>query len=118
VGASGFDLATLEKIQRQLGERRFCDIIGIFLDNTPGRLRRVQQGVSSDDLDDSAEALHSIKSSAAMFGADELEQVAESMERAAREQRVDDFRSGLPDLERTIRAVGEFLRQRIEMADS
>ena len=53
-----------------------------------------------------------------MFGADELEQVAESMERAAREKRVDDFRSGLPDLERAIRAVGEFLRQRIERAGS
>ena len=89
MGASGFDLAALEKIQRQLGERRFRDLVGIFLENTPDRLRRVRQGASSDDLDDPAEALHSIKSSAANLGVGDVERIAADIEEHVRAGRTD-----------------------------
>ena len=56
MGTPDFDLAALEKIARQLGEVRFREIVGIFLENTPERLQRVQSGLSSGDLDDPAEA--------------------------------------------------------------
>ena len=118
MGTPDFDLAALEKIAHQLGEARFREIVGIFLDNTPERLQRVRSGLSSGALDDPAEALHSMKSSASILGANALERVADLMERAARENRIDEFRSRMPDLEQTIRATDEFLRGTIAGADS
>jgi len=77
---SDFDPATLAKIEKKLGPRVLGEIIDLFCEHGPKRMRTIREGRQSGDLSTSADALHSIKGSAAMIGSVRLAELAHRME--------------------------------------
>jgi HPt (histidine-containing phosphotransfer) domain-containing protein len=78
------DLAVLGNLEKEIGAQMVAEIIGAFLGHVPGKVSSVREGCRSGDLEAAATALHSIRSSAGMIGANGLLAVANEMEVLAR----------------------------------
>ena len=80
---SGFDERALPRLERMVGAKVLGEVLDLYLENTPLRLRAVRDGLDAEDQENTARALHDLKSSAGMIGASTVQQLAETMERAA-----------------------------------
>ncbi len=73
---------------RQLSNRRGHDVLGkvakVFLEETPGLLQRLHEGVASGSTETVKQIAHSLKSSSANLGAMQLMRLCAELEAAAR----------------------------------
>lgn len=93
------DPAALERLQKWGGPRLLGQMIRLFLENAPERLREVREGFESDELERVERASHGLKSSAANLGATAVTELARRMEEAARDGGKEEARSLLAPLE-------------------
>ncbi|MCK5147652.1 response regulator [bacterium] len=73
------------KVIERIGgnEKLYMKICEIFIDDTPQLFLQLKEAVNSDELRDTERLAHSIKSSSANIGADQLADIALDMEKAA-----------------------------------
>jgi len=87
-GSTWVDTNVLSRLIEDIGPEIVGRTIDLFLDQAPVRLAAVREGLRHADMEATAEALHSIKSSAAMLGASGLSEVAGRGEHLARNGKV------------------------------
>ena len=63
------------------------DLIGMFLDDSPGRVTDVLDGLAANDLGKVERAAHSLHSSAGNLGASEVQRLSSELQFASRELR-------------------------------
>ena len=82
--------AVLEEDLLALGEERVDRMIGLFLENTPSRLEKLEQAVASGDHADVEALAHYLKSTADSLGLGELAARSAEIEKAAHEGRAEE----------------------------
>ena len=99
----------LARLDRIGGNEFVIEMIELFLENAPVRLRRARQALEEGDVPTLHRAVHSLKSTAANVGARTLQETAAAAERRADEQDVDALPPLLEDLDRQYDRVREAL---------
>jgi HPt (histidine-containing phosphotransfer) domain-containing protein len=97
-GGAWFDEAAIPRLQRMIGADVVVEILDLFFETTPQRVAEVRSG----DAWRAAQALHALKSSAAMVGGMELQGLAQDMERLAREGDAEAVGLRLADLQAAV----------------
>ena len=87
------------------------EIIGIFLEDTPGRLTELDTSLASGDLNTFTRAAHSIKGSSANLGALSLRAAAEKLEHHARKDGMRDVAPMIADIKHEFARVKSTLAQ-------
>lgn len=77
------DDRALDRLRRQGGHGLLREIVKIFLEDAPSRLREGRAGARSRNLDQTRRAAHSLKSTAGAVGAVELEALCDRIEQLA-----------------------------------
>jgi HPt (histidine-containing phosphotransfer) domain-containing protein len=85
------------------------EIAGIFLEDTPLRIKELDQSLAAGDLPTFTRAAHSIKGSSANLGAIGLRAVAEKLEHQSRVEGLGNVTGLLADLRK------EFIRAELEL---
>ncbi len=85
-------------------------MIALYFDTTPAMLSHVQRAAEAGDAAALARATHTLKGSAAQFGAEEAYQLLAAMEQSAREGNVTNATSHLPELINALDQVAADLR--------
>jgi HPt (histidine-containing phosphotransfer) domain-containing protein len=85
--ASALDGRALDRLRRQGGDDLLREIIAVFLEDAPKRIRSARAGAEGSDLDKTRRAAHSLKSSAATLGAVRLQELSERIELLATKRR-------------------------------
>ena len=80
------------------GDKLLGQMVRLFLENSPTRMEQIRSGVEEGDLKEAERAAHSLKSSAANLGAEELRTLAADMERMAGTRDPESVRSLLGSL--------------------
>ncbi len=93
------DTQALERLKEWGGDKLAGQMVRLFLKNSGVRMNQIRSGVANSDPDEVERGAHSLKSSAANIGAEELRSLTTQIESAALERDVDTMRSELPDLE-------------------
>ena len=75
------------------------EVIALFLSDAPKLLQSIRDGISTDDHETLQRAAHTLKSSAGMVAAIDLADVAASVETHARDARIDEITTLLPQLD-------------------
>lgn len=101
------DTAALDEL-RDYGAEILIELIDIFLDDTPNRLRELQAAVMAGDAHATEQAAHALKSACAQLGAANLSTMCRDLEAKGRAGDLD----GAPAL--VVRALTEW--QRVESA--
>ena len=86
-----FDAGALDSLLEIIGGDRdaLVDLIGSFLDEGPGLIGRIESAVRDEDPEALRQAAHTMKSSAADFGAMELSRLCREMEALGHAGRTD-----------------------------
>lgn len=106
-------LRALEQIERD-GEEGFFDrVCRLFLDDTPGRIRRMEDALGRGDARAVGQEAHAIKSASATLGALDMSALCARIEEASRTGRIQDMggwieelRGKLGQVERALAARG------------
>lgn len=105
-------LAAFDNLQA-LGDEEFVvEMIDLFLEAGSEKLDEAKTSFTADDLTTLGRAVHSLKSSAANLGADELSDLARQAELLARQQESAPVGALLPRLEQAFTATRARLTQR------
>jgi HPt (histidine-containing phosphotransfer) domain-containing protein len=75
------------------------DLMAVFAESTPERLRLAREAVAAGDFDGAAAAVHSLRSAAGTVGAVRLAELAGELERAARSGGAKALGPGLEELD-------------------
>lgn len=75
-----------------------AELVDEFLDSTPAQLEELGTSLESGDLDTARRLAHTLKSTAATFGATVLSDACRSVEAAAKDDDLEGARAGLPAL--------------------
>jgi HPt (histidine-containing phosphotransfer) domain-containing protein len=75
--------SALDRLREWGGEKLLGQMIRLFLANAPGRMTQIREGIGGGDIKESEKGAHSLKSSAANVGAQQVRAIAADMERAA-----------------------------------
>ena len=105
-----FDEHALPRLERMVGAKVLGEVLDLYFENAPKRIEAVRAGMRSEDLGAAALALHDLKSSAGMLGASGLQQLAEEMERLARQNDADGLRARFEPLEAAVTRADGLLR--------
>ncbi len=81
------------------------ELVEMFLDDAPNRLKEMEQSMAVGDLDTMRRAAHTLKSSAANMGSVLLSQICSKMEDAARSEDSDTYATMVPGC---LSAFGDF----------
>ena len=91
------------------GDQLVCELMAVFAERAPERLRLAEQSFAAGDLEATAAALHSLRSASGTVGARRLTALAGRLERAARGDGADQLAAGLSrlphEVEQVLRAV-------------
>jgi HPt (histidine-containing phosphotransfer) domain-containing protein len=93
------DPAALERLEKWGGPSLSNEIVQLFLDNGPTRMDQIRDAMNTDDLDGPERGAHSLKSSAANVGAQQVQKVASEVELAASGGDLQRVRDLIPNLE-------------------
>ncbi len=93
------DRKTLAQIREIGGDELLGRLARLYLEHTPVRIEEVRRGLAAGDWPRTLRAIHSMRSSSATLGANELAQTAAELERLAEEGNRDRLESSLPELE-------------------
>jgi HPt (histidine-containing phosphotransfer) domain-containing protein len=77
------DNRALDRLRRQGGPVLVREIVKVFLEDAPQRLRDGRAGAKSGNLDAAGRAAHSLKSTAAALGAVDLKAISARIEQLA-----------------------------------
>jgi HPt (histidine-containing phosphotransfer) domain-containing protein len=108
---SWFDENALPRLERMVGVKVLGEVLDLYFENAPKRVAAIRTGLRSEDLEAAALALHDLKSSAGMLGASGLQQLAEEMERLARQNDADALRARFEPLEAAVARADGLLRE-------
>ncbi|PKL75042.1 MAG: hypothetical protein CVV27_17430 [Candidatus Melainabacteria bacterium HGW-Melainabacteria-1] len=87
-------------------------VIDLFLEHTPGKVQSLRTGLEQQDCKAIERAAHSIKSSGANLGLEELRQLASELELAANRGEFETCASLVPQLENACVAADAALQVR------
>ncbi len=116
--------AESSKTAAPIDEERFLFLMGgdeelvrriseLFLESCPVRLREVEEALASGDTEGARHAAHGLKGSTANIAAGRGRALAEELERAVKEGRLDDASHRLLELKEEFASVEVYLRERI-----
>jgi HPt (histidine-containing phosphotransfer) domain-containing protein len=86
------------------------EVIGMFLEDAPTRIREIEQGLSTGDLKLLERAAHSLKSASANVGAMQLSQVCKRIEDIARRSTSDGIAELIPESNKALSDAASALR--------
>ncbi len=92
------DQGALDRLKEWGGEKLLAQMLRLFLENAPGRMSQIRNGVAGD-MKEAEKGAHSLKSSAANIGAEHVRMIAADMERAALDGDTAAVQALLPSLE-------------------
>ncbi len=102
------DPAALKRLEDWGGSKLSTEIVRLFLDNGPTRVDQIREAMEDEDLEVPERGAHSLKSSAANVGAQQLQKVASELELAASGGDLQRVRDLIPTLEHAYaQAAGE-----------
>ena len=102
------DPAALKRLEDWGGPKLSKEIVRLFLDNGPTRVDQIREAMEDEDLEVPERGAHSLKSSAANVGAQQLQEVASELELAASGGDLQRVRDLIPNLEQAYaQAAGE-----------
>lgn len=93
------DPAALARLEEWGGPKLSSEIIRLFLKHGPERMDQIRSALTGDDLNEAERGAHSLKSSAANVGAEEVRRIANDVEIASSEGEVQRVRDLVPNLE-------------------
>lgn len=93
------DPQALERLREWGGDKLAGQMVRLFLKNTGTRMDQIRAGITEGDLVEAERGAHSLKSSAANIGAEQLRTMATRVESAALDANMETARMLLPDLE-------------------
>ncbi|MCY2958777.1 MAG: Hpt domain-containing protein [Planctomycetota bacterium] len=112
--ASGvLDMQVIEGLRELGGEDEpglLLEVIGMFLEDAPTRIREIEQGFASGDIKLLERAAHSLKSASANVGAMQLSSVCKRIEEIARQQKRDGIAELLPESSKAWNEASNALR--------
>ena len=94
------DTETLSQIREIGGDKLLGKLARLYLEHTPVRLEEIRRALAAGDWSRTADAMHSLRSSSATLGANELAQTAAEMERMAEQGNSEELEISLPGLEK------------------
>ena len=100
-------LDVLAELRLVGGDELVRELMAVFAERTPERLRSAERSLAAGDLEGTAAALHSLRSASGTVGARRLADLAGRLERSARGHGDDDLPSGLERLRREVEGVLE-----------
>ena len=113
------DPAALARLREWGGDKLLLQMARLFLDNSPARVEQIRVGSKAGgDVQEAEKGAHSLKSSAANVGANELREIAAAMERHAGGGAQDALSELLPDLESAYARVREALEEIVRGTES
>jgi len=102
------DPAALKRLEDWGGPKLSKEIVRLFLENGPTRVDQIREAMEKEDLEVPERGAHSLKSSAANVGAQQLQKVASELESAATDGDLKRVRDLIPTLEQAYaQAAGE-----------
>ncbi|HEX7650062.1 MAG TPA: EAL domain-containing protein [Noviherbaspirillum sp.] len=110
------DEAVFDKLREILGPA-LLQTVTPFLEDTPGYLSQMLQGLGDNDADTVRAAAHSIKGSAGNLGATTLAQLAKEAEEHAIERRLDEVKPLMSRLSQAFDAVAAVLNTEVYIED-
>jgi HPt (histidine-containing phosphotransfer) domain-containing protein len=87
------------------------DLIRMFLEDGPEKVRAVQEGMQQGDLEKVERAAHSLKGSSGNLGARLLQETCEQLQLASRQHQVELTRRLTPELATNFAQAAEALRK-------
>lgn len=90
--------ASLDRLREWGGEKLLSQMIRLFLENVGERLSQIDGGMAANEIDPVERGVHSLKSSAANVGAEEVSRISQEMESAAENSDWDRIREFRPQL--------------------
>ena len=103
------DPAALKRLEDWGGTKLSNEIVRLFLDNGPSRIDQIRGTMDGEDLDVPERGAHSLKSSAANVGAQQLQEVASELESAASGGDLQRVRDLIPNLEQAFAQAAQEL---------
>jgi HPt (histidine-containing phosphotransfer) domain-containing protein len=101
-----FDEAVFETLRSELGEADTTEVLKAFLADTAGKMSRLAVNAESSLL--IKREAHSIKSSAATFGFDELSQLARALELGAETMPSARLRESVRELQLAFETISQY----------
>jgi HPt (histidine-containing phosphotransfer) domain-containing protein len=99
------DRAILEQLRAE-GDNLLAELVGIFESELKRRLDELTQALDARDCEAAARAAHTLKGSAATFGAKHMHELAGVIDQAARRGSLDEIRAVLADFRSECERVG------------
>jgi HPt (histidine-containing phosphotransfer) domain-containing protein len=93
-----FAAQVLAELREVGGETLVRELMAVFAEHTPRRLRSAEQSLTAGDLEGFAATVHSLRSASGTVGARRLADLAGQLERAARAGADADLAAGLEEL--------------------
>ncbi len=115
--SDAIDPKAIARLREWGGDKLVGQMVKLFLANSPARVDQIRAGLESNDAQESERGAHSLKSSAANVGGEEVRRIALEMEGAAAKGDLEAVRGLLPSLEEAYqrtRAALEAVEQGIE----
>lgn len=113
-GASGvLDMQVIRGLRELGGDDDpglLVEVIGMFLEDAPTRIKEIEQGLASGDIKLLERAAHSLKSASANVGATQLSSICKRIEEIARQAKSDGIAELIPESNRAWREAAEALR--------
>ena len=99
------------RLKRMVGDKVLGEVLDLYFECMPKRITALRDGLRLGDLEAAARALHDMKSSAGMVGACGVQDLAQEMERLAREGDAPALDARLGRLETALADADEAVRQ-------
>ena len=110
--------AALERLTRLGGASLATELVTLYLDDTPARIAAAVEALGATNAAALAKAVHSIKSSSAQLGADELASACQAVEDAAERGDLSLARARLRDVENSYRSFSIRVSERMGDVDA
>lgn len=104
-GNETLDAGAITRLERIGGGEFVVEMIELFLDNAPQRLKSARDAFGSGDITTLHRSVHSLKSTAANLGARALQAAAEAAEARAHDEDMEAIPPLLDDLDREYEAA-------------
>ncbi|MCK4389086.1 MAG: Hpt domain-containing protein [Desulfobacterales bacterium] len=100
------------KLAEDLGldEDEFWELVELFLETSASDLGRLQSAIDRGDIQQTVEAVHSVKGAAANLGFEEIYELAKGVEEKARENSLDGVTEPVRIIKEKCDLIGEMFR--------
>jgi HPt (histidine-containing phosphotransfer) domain-containing protein len=111
---SQIDMNTFDSLKQMADSGFIGQLVDTFLEDTPRQIRDMKAALKTSDPESFRRAAHSIKSTAATFGAVALSDLARELETLGKENRLEEAVSGLEAVDVAFQAAAQELRDLTE----